>query len=112
MPITLANRSSNTNSLLKKNKYDFNISGLKEPKIIIQEGRNFTIVKETRNKNDKDNLGVVINEGAETEIKVMNNINQDFEPRMAGGDAHYYEKYMKYKIKYLALKKQEFNRNF
>jgi hypothetical protein len=106
MPITLANRSSNTNSLLKKNKYDFNISGLKEPKIIIQEGRNFTIVKETRNKNDKDNLGVVINEGAETEIKVMNNINQDFEPRMAGGDAHYYEKYMKYKIKYLSLKEK------
>ena len=106
MPITLAKGSSNTNSLLKKKKYDFNISGFKEPKIIIQEGRNFTIVKETRNKNDKDNLGVVITENGETEVKVMNNINQDFEPRMAGGDAHYYDKYMKYKIKYLALKKQ------
>jgi len=112
MPITLANISSNTNSLLKKKKYDFNISGLKEPKIIIQEGRNFTIVKETRSKNDKDNLGVIINEGDETEIKVMNNLNQDFEPRMAGGDANYYGKYMKYKIKYIELKAQLFNRNF
>jgi len=96
----------NIDTKIKRENYRVNISGLKKPKIKLQEGRNFMIIKDTVNKNNKDNLGVVITEGEkDIEIKVMNNIEKDYDPAIEGGGDYYYEKYMKYKIKYLALKK-------
>ena len=91
---------------MNKKQDIINIYGFEKPKVIIQEGRNFLIVKESKNKKDTDNLGVVINDKKENdinELKITNNIDCKIKNNKFGGDL-FYNKYLKYKNKYLKLK--------
>jgi len=86
----------------KKKEY-LDIAGFKKPKVIIQEGRDFTIITETVNKDDSKNIGVIIKDHSK-DIKIEDSLNTKAK-YMGGGDI-YYEKYLKYKNKYLRLKNQ------
>jgi hypothetical protein len=89
-------------SLYKDKSFELQISGIQKPKFIMQRGRNFTIIKESINKDDRDNIGLIINKNEEEDLIIKNNINEDL-PQLGGGE-NYYNKYLKYKNKYLALK--------
>jgi hypothetical protein len=75
----------------------------KDAKIIIPNGMNTTIIKQTIHKDDSKNLAVVMKDATKQDkgsIEVMpaNNI------QLYGGGDGYYKKYLKYKSKYIALK--------
>ena len=89
------------NKTLFVNKLNLNIDGLEKPEVIMQNGRSFTIIKESKYVNDDKNVGLIIDKNKK-EITIKNNINRDI--TLLGGDK-YYNKYLKYKIKYLKLKK-------
>ena len=93
------------NIIKNKNKKYLHVN-MTKPKIIIQEGRDFLIVKETKNKNDEKNHGIIVNKKDDfTELKITDNINEKIKLNMLGGnDDIYYNKYLKYKYKYLELK--------
>jgi len=86
-----------------KRKEYLDIAGFKNPKIIIQEGRDFTIVTETIHKDDSKNIGVIIKDNNK-DIKIEDSLYTKSK-YMGGGDI-YYQKYLKYKNKYLSLKNQ------
>jgi len=61
----------------EKKNLRMDIGGMDKPQIIIREGQNFTIVKETKNKDDEKNIGVIKTQKIDgLEIKIMNNINE------------------------------------
>ena len=98
------------------------IFGYKEPKIVLQEGRNFMVVKEGRkiksfndykndkDKKEKDNLkdtGLIFKKNNDTiKMDIRDNINDVlYKQRILGGaNINYYDKYIKYKTKYNQLK--------
>jgi len=84
----------------KKQEY-LQINGFKKPNIIIQEGRDFTIIKETIHKDDSKNIGVIMKDNKK-DIKIEDDLNSKI--RYMGGVDIYYQKYLKYKNKYLSLK--------
>ena len=91
---------------ISRNTEYLDIYGIDKPKVIIREGQPFTVVKETRNKDDNKNIGVILKKNY---VEIANGLNSRI--NQLGGDNDYYYKYLKYKIKYLDLKNQEFNRN-
>jgi hypothetical protein len=99
-----------------------NISGFKDPKIVTQNGRSFMIIKEGRKiktfndfKNFKDrkekdenkDIGLVFNKvGDDIKLGIEDNISDKlYNKSYFGGDNSYYNKYLKYKTKYIELKK-------
>jgi hypothetical protein len=61
----------------EKKNLRMDIGGMDKPQIIIREGQNFTIVKETKNKDDEKNIGVIKTQKIDgLEIDVRNNINE------------------------------------
>ena len=114
--------------LFKNNEPKLNIResveiyGYKEPKIVLQEGRNFMVVKEGRkiksfndykndkDKKEKDNLkdtGLIFQKNSDTiKLEVKDNITDVlYNQRILGGsNINYYDKYIKYKTKYIQLK--------
>jgi hypothetical protein len=109
----------------KINLYKINdsvdIYGFKDPKIVIQEGRNFMIVKEGRQiktfndfKNLKDrkdkyknkDIGIVFTGDNDKKIDFHDNITDKlYSQSYFGGGNNFYDKYLKYKTKYIELKK-------
>jgi len=91
---------------------EVNVYGMKIPDIIIQEGRKFMAIKESYNSNDEKNMGIIIKPSKlvnkEMEYIVGNNINNRI--KQLGGD-DFYGKYLKYKQKYLYLKRKMLLRN-
>jgi hypothetical protein len=116
MPIKLKNETKIIDKNLyvnnEKNNLKMDINGMEKPQIIIREGQNFTIVKETKNKNDEKNIGVIKTKNIDgLEIDVRTDINEFLKyKKIIGGEynnilkINYYKKYLKYKIKYLNLK--------
>jgi len=99
----------------KKNEPEFNnsfdIYGFKDPKIILQSGRNFIAVKEREDLTNKKNRGVVFtkDDGA-LKIDVKDDINEAlYKPPFLGGSINFYDKYIKYKTKYIELKRHNIN---
>ena len=99
-----------------------NISGFKDPKIVTQNGRSFMIIKEGRKiktfndfKNFKDrkekdknkDIGLVLNKVDDAiKIGIEDNITDKlYNKSYFGGGDNYYNKYLKYKKKYIELKK-------
>ena len=64
-----------------------------------------TIIKQTIHNDDSKNIGIVIRDGKDKSIEVMTGINGKINQLGGGGDGIFKEKYMKYKVKYLALKR-------
>ena len=91
-------------NLSKKDKY-MDIYGIEKPRIIIREGQNFTIIKETKNKDDNKNLGVILKKDS---IEIGNSITSRINQL---GGYNYYSKYLKYKQKYNQLKADLLLRN-
>jgi len=88
------------------NPQGIKIYGMVRPQIIIQEGRSFTAIKETINSDDEKNLALIFkptSDGQNKEYTIRNNIK--YKINQLGGD-DYYAKYLKYKNKYIALKKK------
>jgi hypothetical protein len=88
------------------------IVNLEKPKIILQEGRKFLVIKQSKYSNDEKNIGVVIrNKDYGINLTVTNNINDQLNKNQLGGNNDfYYQKYLKYKSKYLELK-NKLNKN-
>jgi hypothetical protein len=76
----------------------------KNSKIIIPNGRNMTIIKQTIHDDDSKNIGIVIRDGKDKPIEVMTDINGKINQLGGGSNGIFKEKYMKYKTKYLNLK--------
>jgi len=61
----------------EKKNLRMDIGGMVKPQIIIREGQNFTIVKETKNEDDEKNIGVIKTKKIDgLEIEIRNNINE------------------------------------
>jgi hypothetical protein len=85
-------------NISRKTEY-LDIYGIDKPKVIIREGQPFTVVKETKNKDDNKNIGVILKKNyVEIANGLTSRINQ------LGGENDYYYKYLKYKQKYNQLK--------
>ena len=76
----------------------------KNSKIIIPNGRNMTILKSTLHKDDSKNISLIFKDADKTNQSSLI-IGKGVDERLLGGGDNYYRKYMKYKAKYLALKK-------
>ena len=98
------------------------ISGFKDPKIVTQNGRSFMIIKEGRKiktfndfknfkdrkkKDDNKDIGIVFNKIDDAiKIGIEENITDKlYNQSYFGGSNNYYNKYLKYKTKYIELKK-------
>ena len=97
------------------------IYGFKDPQIVMQEGRNFIIVKEGRKiktfndfkklkdrkeKYENKDIGIVFTGNDEKKIDFHENITDKlYNKSYFGGSNNYYEKYIKYKTKYIELKR-------
>jgi len=118
----------NKNRLVQKEQTNLNISGMtqerivptgfappfhsrvetfnKDSKIIIPNGMNMTIIKQTLHKDDSKNLAVVMkNADSKNEAQLL--VTKGIEGRidmLGGGSDGYYKKYLKYKNKYISLK--------
>ena len=85
--------------------FDSNIRVVnKDSKIIIPNGRNMTILKQTLHKDESKNISLIFKDGDKTNKSSLI-MGKGIDERLLGGGDNYYEKYMKYKAKYLALKK-------
>ena len=112
-----------SNSFLKENKNKAYIQGLRIPKIKLEEHQDYIAYKESVYLDDKKNVGIVFPDLKNMDKmivtndvnKEINKIKNDFDTptvgtgifvgkSMGGGGVNYYEKYMKYKLKYLRLK--------
>jgi hypothetical protein len=79
---------------------------LKDAKIIIPNGMNMTIIKQTHNKDDSKNLAIVIKD-ADNKNDAQLIVTKGIEGRidqLGGGSDGYYKKYLKYKNKYIRLR--------
>ena len=86
---------SNTNQ-----PYGISVYGMKKQEIIIPNGRDFMVIKESVHKDDKHNVGLVF-KGKDL-ITIETDLNEKI--KKMGGSQDYYNKYLKYKNKYLQLK--------
>ena len=84
------------------------VDGIRKPEVIIPNGRGFMVVKESLYEDDRNNVGLIFQDRKK---------NQDIEPiivttglekkiEQMGGSQKNYNKYLKYKNKYLQLKNQ------
>lgn len=82
------------------------VDGIRKPEVIIPNGRGFMVVKESLYEDDRNNVGLIFQDRKK---------NQDIEPiivttglekriEQMGGSQKNYNKYLKYKNKYLQLK--------
>jgi endonuclease/exonuclease/phosphatase family metal-dependent hydrolase len=94
-PITAPAPISNTNK-----PSGIAVYGMKKQEIIIPSGRDFMVIKESVHKDDKNNIGLVF-KGKDL-ITVETDLNEKI--KKMGGSQDYYNKYLKYKNKYLQLK--------
>ena len=86
--------------------FDSNIKVVnKDSKIIIPNGRNMTILKQTLHKDDSKNISLIFKNADKTNQSSLS-MGKGIDERLLGGGDNYYGKYMKYKMKYLALKKE------
>ena len=76
------------------------VYGMKKQEIIIPNGRDFMVIKESVHKDDKHNVGLVF-KGKDL-ITIETDLNEKI--KKMGGSQDYYNKYLKYKNKYLQLK--------
>ena len=98
-----------------------NLFGLQKPAIQLEEHQDYVAFRETVNRDEKKNIGVifpnyrdmkkfVLTNEVDKEIKkvkhdtVYGSTGIDLTKTIKGGAINYYEKYMKYKQKYLRLK--------
>ena len=94
-PITSQLPMSNTNQ-----PYGISVYGMKKQEIIIPNGRDFMVIKESAHKDDKYNVGLVFK--GKNLITIETDLNEKI--KKMGGSQDYYNKYLKYKNKYLQLK--------
>jgi len=118
----------NKNRLVQKEQTKLNISGMsqerivptgyappfhsrvetfnKDSKIIIPNGMNMTIIKQTLHKDDSKNLAVIMkNADTKNEAEVLVTKGIDGRINQLGGSDNYWKKkYLKYKMKYINLK--------
>ena len=92
-------------NISRKTEY-VDIYGIEKPKIIIREGQPFTVVKETKNKDDNKNIGVILKKNY---VEIANDLTSRI--KQLGGNNDYYYKYLKYKQKYNQLKADLLLRN-
>ena len=84
------------------------VDGIRKPEVIIPNGRGFMVVKESLYEDDRNNVGLIFqdrkkNQDIET-IVVTTGLEKRIE--QMGGSQKNYNKYLKYKNKYLQLKNQ------
>jgi hypothetical protein len=75
----------------------------KNSKIIIPNGRNMTILKQTLHDDDSKNISLIFKD-ADKKNKASITVGKGIDERLLGGGDNYYGKYMKYKQKYIGLK--------
>jgi len=95
LPLPLPLPMSNTNQ-----PYGISVYGMKKQEIIIPNGRDFMVIKESAHKDDKYNVGLVFK--GKNLITIETDLNEKI--KKMGGSQDYYNKYLKYKNKYLQLK--------
>jgi hypothetical protein len=103
LPISNTNRPSGIAPLPMSNTnqpYGISVYGMKKQEIIIPNGRDFMVIKESAHKDDKYNVGLVFK--GKNLITIETDLNEKI--KKMGGSQDYYNKYLKYKNKYLQLK--------
>ena len=139
------NNNVDDSKIITKGNVD--IYGFKNPKLILESGRNFMVVKEAKkektfrefknkrdwnirdwkNENEKKDIGIVLTkeklpdvtidptldlkftgkipDDYKINMDIKDNITDLLKNNMLGGSNNYYDKYIKYKNKYIELKK-------
>ena len=84
------------------------VDGIRKPEVIIPNGRGFMVVKESLYEDDRNNFGLIFPDRKKDQEKEPIIVTTGLEKKLEqmGGSQKNYNKYLKYKNKYLQLKNQ------